>query len=330
ENRMPFRIKKSCCRVSASRAANSVTGVFIRICHRKGSCTPHGRYNVSIRASKAGHSNPGWKAARYGLFVSSGSPAVAEALSHSGVDWLCLDTQHGAVGYAELAGLLQATTSGRVQTIVRVGGPTDRFGIQQALDQGADGVMVPVVNSVEEARAAVSFCRFPPEGQRSLVAPSRAILLQEGVGGSAVGRFLQTANRRVQVWLQVESVQCLELLDEILAEVAGIDCMFLGPADMAVSMGLLGGSCAPATAATGGGGAPYTDLAAALAGPEMDRVHTRVLEACDRHGVAAGCFCVGPFRARQLADLGYNAVGFDVDTNIVLNAAAAAMQQLKS
>ncbi|GIL73846.1 hypothetical protein Vretimale_5039 [Volvox reticuliferus] len=114
-------------------------------------------------------------------------------------------------------------------------------------------------------------------------------------------------------------------------QVAGIDCMFLGPADMAVSMGLIGGSCAAATGAAGGAGArpAYTDLAAALAGPEMDRVHARVLEACNRHGVAAGCFCIGSFRAKQLADLGYHAVGFDVDTNIVLNAAAAAMQQLK-
>ncbi|GLC46166.1 hypothetical protein PLESTF_001115100 [Pleodorina starrii] len=272
---------------------------------------------------------------------------MAEALSHSGVDWLCLDTQHGAVGYAELAGLLQATASGRAQTIVRVGGPTDRFGIQQALDQGAGGIMVPLVNSVEEAREAVSYCRFPPEGQRSLVAPSRAILLQEGIGGGAAGRYLRAANRRVQVWLQVESVQCLEALDSVLGSVPGIDCMFLGPADMAVSMGLLGG-CGDGAGVGGAGaaaaddddgagagagadatGGRYTDLAAALAGPEMARVHEAVLQACERHGVAAGCFCVGAARARELAALGYRVVGFDVDVNMVINAAAAAVGQLK-
>ncbi|GIL49250.1 hypothetical protein Vafri_5331 [Volvox africanus] len=178
-----------------------------------------------------------------------------------------------------------------------------------------------------EARRGTSFLQCDGPEWVSYHEPTLVDLLNDGTPSAASSLYFACE----QWWrLQVESVQCLELLDEILAEVAGIDCMFLGPADMAVSMGLLGGSCAPATAATGGGGAPYTDLAAALAGPEMDRVHTRVLEACDRHGVAAGCFCVGPFRARQLADLGYNAVGFDVDTNIVLNAAAAAMQQLKS
>ncbi|KXZ48797.1 hypothetical protein GPECTOR_25g381 [Gonium pectorale] len=205
-------------------------------------------------------------------------------LAHSGVDWLCLDMQHGAVGYAELAGLLQATASGRAKTIVRVGGPSDRFGIQQALDQGAGGVMVPLVNSVAEAREAVAYCRFPPEGCRSLVAPSRALLTQEGVGGPALSRYLANANRRVQVWLQVETVQCLEALDDILSSVPGIDCMFLGPADMA---------------------------------------------SCRRHGVAAGCFCLGPAAARQLAALGYSAVAFDVDLSMLLGSATASMAQLR-
>lgn len=70
----------------------------------------------------------------FGIFVSSGSPAAAEAISFSGVDWVCIDTQHGAVGYAELAHLIRAVALGRARSIVRVGGPDDRYGIQQALE----------------------------------------------------------------------------------------------------------------------------------------------------------------------------------------------------
>lgn len=70
----------------------------------------------------------------YGIFLCSGSPAAAEAISFSGVDWVCIDTQHGAVGYAELANLIRAVALGGAKSIVRVGGPDDRYGIQQALE----------------------------------------------------------------------------------------------------------------------------------------------------------------------------------------------------
>lgn len=70
----------------------------------------------------------------YGLFVCSGSPQIAEAMSHSGLDWVCLDAQHGPVSYDVLGQMLAATATGKAKRIVRVGGPTDRFGIQQALE----------------------------------------------------------------------------------------------------------------------------------------------------------------------------------------------------
>ncbi|KAG2447144.1 hypothetical protein HYH02_007890 [Chlamydomonas schloesseri] len=380
---------------------------------------------TSSSSGSSSHEASSSASAQYGVFVCSGSPLVAEALAHSGVDWLCLDTQHGAVGYGELLRLLQATCSAprRPQTIVRVGGPSDRFGIQQALDQGADGVMVPLVNTVAEAVEAVSYCRYPPQGCRSLVAPSRAILVQvpspptashgtqhgrlnglprlrlsdpchttlplvlvlvllvgagagaagwcwcwccwlvlvlvllEGVGGAALGRYLQSANSRVQVWLQVESLQCLESLDAMLDAVAplgGVDCLFVGPADLAVSMGLLGGpgplsptatqqpslqqhkqlqppagsSSSASSSGSSGAAATPPDLAAALAGPEMAAVHERVIATCRERGVAPGCFCVGPARAKELAEMGYTRVGFDTDLGMLINSATAAIKAL--
>eukprot|EP00879_Flechtneria_rotunda_P033798 GHRR01037585.1.p1 GENE.GHRR01037585.1~~GHRR01037585.1.p1 ORF type:complete len:116 (+),score=27.66 GHRR01037585.1:285-632(+) len=109
----------------------------------------------------------------FGIMVASASPAIAEAIAASGIDWICIDAQHGAVTYNVLHNMLAATSSHKAKRIVRVGGPTDRFGIQQALDLGADGVMVPLVNSRSDAEEAVSYCLFPPMGQRSMAYPVR-------------------------------------------------------------------------------------------------------------------------------------------------------------
>jgi 2-keto-3-deoxy-L-rhamnonate aldolase RhmA len=131
---------------------------------------------------------------------------------HPGADWICIDTQHGAVTYDSLNYMLCATSSHKAKRIVRVGGPdgelrrqdaagvgaglfppsmltppvlstpcmvhaarthADRYGMQQALDLGADGVMVPLVNTKRDAEQAVSYCLFPPQGQRSAAYPVR-------------------------------------------------------------------------------------------------------------------------------------------------------------
>src|SRR6476469_10544904 len=91
---------------------------------------------------------------KMGLFVNSHSPTVAEQLAHSGYDWLLVDTQHGPMGNESLSGMLAGISNGGAKSIVRVGGYTDRAGIQQSLDMGADGVLVPYINSADEARAA--------------------------------------------------------------------------------------------------------------------------------------------------------------------------------
>ena len=87
-----------------------------------------------------------------GLFVNSHSPTVAEQLAHSGYDWLLVDTQHGPMGYETLSAMLAGIASGGAKSLVRVGGYQDRPGIQQALDMGADGVLIPYINNADEAK----------------------------------------------------------------------------------------------------------------------------------------------------------------------------------
>ena len=168
---------------------------------------------------------------KLGLFLNSHSPTVAEQLAHSGYDWLLVDTQHGPMGYESLSAMLAGIANGGAKSMVRVGGYADRPGIQQSLDMGADGVLVPYINTAEEARQAVSCCRYPTAGTRSVYFPQRS-MNKAGLLG-----YAGAANDNVIVALQVETADCIKNIDEIAA-VPGVDILFLGQNDLCMSMGL--------------------------------------------------------------------------------------------
>src|SRR5262249_61155859 len=98
---------------------------------------------------------------KLGLFLNAHSPTVAEQLAHSGYDWLLVDTQHGPMGYEKLSAMLSGISNGGAKSMVRVGGYDDRAGIQQALDLGADGVLVPYINTAGRGRPAGELSKKP-------------------------------------------------------------------------------------------------------------------------------------------------------------------------
>ncbi len=112
---------------------------------------------------------------KLGLFVNSHSPTVVEQLAHSGYDWLLVDSQHGPMSYETLSTMLAGIASGGAKSMVRVGSYQDRPGIQQSLDTGADGILVPYINTAEEAVAAISCMRYPTAGTRSVYFPQRSM-----------------------------------------------------------------------------------------------------------------------------------------------------------
>src|SRR5678816_3978141 len=162
---------------------------------------------------------------KFGLFLNSHSPTVAEQLAHSGYDWLLVDTQHGPMGYESLSAMLAGIANGGAKSLVRVGGYHDRSGIQQALDMGSDGVLVPYINTAEEARQAVSCCRYPTAGTRSVYFPQRS-MNKAGLLG-----YAGASNENTIVALQVETADCIKNMDEIAA-VPGVDMLFLGQNDL--------------------------------------------------------------------------------------------------
>src|SRR2546430_13039058 len=151
----------------------------------------------------------------------------AELMARCGFDWLCIDTQHGLIGYDQMTVMLQALAITGTPPFVRV--PWNQPDhIMKALDAGAQGVFVPMVNSAEEAQAAVRACRYPPDGYRSW-GPIRASL-------GAPDYSPQLANRSVICAVMVETVAALDQLAEIVS-VPGVDAVFIGPSDSALSMG---------------------------------------------------------------------------------------------
>jgi 2-keto-3-deoxy-L-rhamnonate aldolase RhmA len=167
-----------------------------------------------------------------GPMITFGDPAVTEALAGS-VDFLWYDLEHTALGLESLQAHLIAARAGGVPALVRV--PSGALAwTKRVLDIGADAVILPRVYDVDEVRAFVSNCRYPPEGTRGF-GPHRPA----NYGRNFSPEFAAQANREIFVIVQIETIEAVQKLDEIL-KVPGVDSIVIGPMDLSGSMGMLG------------------------------------------------------------------------------------------
>ena len=222
---------------------------------------------------------------KIGLFLNSHSPTVADQMAHSGYDWMLVDTQHGPMGFDTLSTMLAGISGGGAKSLVRVAGYHDRGGIQQSLDMGADGVLVPYINTAEEARQAVSCCRYPTAGTRSVYFPQRS-MNKAGLLG-----YAGSANDNVIVALQVETADCIKNIDEIAA-VPGVDLLFLGQNDLCMSMGLFEKYKFPDM---------YTS-------PELTAATDKLRAAAKRNNVILGLFLFGTARVGEFLEKGMHII----------------------
>ena len=162
-----------------------------------------------------------------GTFVALGHPDVTEIMAGLGFDWLVLDAEHGPLGYETLQRMMQAMNGSGCTPVVRPQW-NDMVSIKRVLDIGAHGILVPMINTREEAQYAVKACRYPPRGVRG-VGPRRAALFDRD--------YMATADAEIMVIAQIETPQAVENLNEIL-QVDGIDACYVGPFDLARNMDL--------------------------------------------------------------------------------------------
>lgn len=243
---------------------------------------------------------------KMGLFLNAHSPTVAAQLSCSGYDWLLVDTQHGPMNNENLSAMLAAISNGKAKSMVRVGGYDDRAGIQQALDLGADGILIPYINSAEEARQGVSCCLYPTAGTRSVYFPQRSTN-QDGLLG-----YAGNANKNIMVALQVETASCIDNIDEIAA-VDGVDILFLGQNDLCMSMGLYEKYEFPHM---------YTS-------PELQAATTSLINAANNNGTILGLFLFGTDRVAEFLDLGFTFISIGNDLHHILTQAGAYVEGLE-
>lgn len=194
-----------------------------------------------------------------GTFVSIGHPDVAEWLSRLGFDWLLLDNEHSPTSLETLQVMMQVMNGSHCVPLVRPQW-NDSVIIKRVLDAGAYGVLIPWVNSKEQAEKAVSACKYPPQGLRGF-GPRRAGMFDPD--------YFTTANEEILVTVQIETEEALKNLDDIMA-VPGIDACYIGPWDLSVSLGL--------------GVPPKWDE------PRYVAAFDRVLSVAERHGKPAGMF----------------------------------------
>ena len=173
-----------------------------------------------------------------GGFLQMISPVSAEIMSRSGFDWLIVDLEHSPGDFANLQAQLQAMNGSGVVPFARAPW-NDMVAIKRTLDTGVMGVLIPYVNTREEAEAAVAACKYPPLGVRGVAGSPRAA----GYTRNTMP-YLTTANDEVVVMIAVETMEAVNNLDEILT-VEGLDGIFIGPVDLASSMGYLGDPTQP-------------------------------------------------------------------------------------
>jgi 4-hydroxy-2-oxoheptanedioate aldolase len=237
--------------------------------------------------------------AQIGIWCTIAGSDNAEALAGCGFDWMLIDTEHSTVSADTVKAMLQAAAPYPTQTVVRPGW-NDAVEIKRVLDAGAMSILVPYVQNADEAARAVSAVRYPPHGTRGVAGITRASRY------GAVDGYIARANDEICLLVQVETAEALRNI-EAIAAVPGVDGIFVGPADLAASMGFPGDASAPA-------------VKAAI----LDAI-TRIRAA----GKPAGILSLDPELLQQAVAAGSIFTAVDVDQAILLRGARALARQWK-
>jgi 4-hydroxy-2-oxoheptanedioate aldolase len=236
-----------------------------------------------------------------GLWQSLASPYTTEICARTGFDWLLFDGEHAPNTLQTLLGQLQAAAPFPVEAIARV--PSgEPVAIKHYLDLGFTTLLMPMIDSAEHARTVVAATRYPPHGVRGVAS---AVSRAAGVGANP--DKLATAHHGQAVIVQIESRAGLEAIDAIAA-VEGVDALFVGPADLAASLGHLGNP-----------GHPEVQQA-------IDHAKARI----DAAGKPAGIFATSPEDARRRGEEGFSFISIGTDIGLLARGAAALLGSVRS
>ncbi|KAF7529554.1 hypothetical protein PCG10_007112 [Penicillium crustosum] len=226
---------------------------------------------------------------------------MSRTLARAGYDWVLVDCEHGNIDDAAMHEAVPAITSYGVSPIVRVP-DFQSWMIKRALDAGAHGVLAPLVRTVEDTKAFVEACRFPPQGKRGFGSPFPMDRFGRDVSAT---QYLTEANANLLLSVQIETREAFDNVDSIAA-VEGLDLLFVGPFDLGNGIGhpVLGSSFAP----------------------ELEQAIEKVLDSAHKAGKKAGIYCANGKQAKKYADLGYDLVNVVTDVGALTSSLASEME----
>ncbi len=234
-----------------------------------------------------------------GTFLNLGSALAAEACGVAGLDWVVIDLEHGSGSEADLVGQLHGARAGGIHAVVRVES-AERPRAGRALDLGAEGIMLPRIDSLDEARVAIAHLHYPPDGDRGVATYNRACAF--GTRPDAIA----AAGQRTAGIVQIETPAAVAAASEIAA-LDGVDALFVGPGDLSHAMGIFG----------------RTDA------PEFQTALRSVIDAAHRHGRAAGILVPTPAAVPGALALGFTLVAVGSDSTLLVAGARAAVAAVR-
>lgn len=235
-----------------------------------------------------------------GHWLTFPTPAVAELMASAGMDWMLIDTEHGAADWESVEDIVRAMKGTEVVPLVRVGG-YDPALYKRALDRGAFGTITPLVNTAEQAKAVVAASKYPPAGIRG-VAGGRVNRY-----GAEIVQYVAEWNDLVLVILQIETVEALKNVDAIAA-VPGVDVLFIGPNDLSAGLG------------------HFREFDR----PEYKSAVTKILQAARNNGKAAGIMCGGADETLERIDQGFRFVAVGSDARFLGVAISSAYEKIRT
>ena len=238
---------------------------------------------------------------QYGLWLGLPDTTCAEICAVAGFDWLVIDAEHGPFDLSAVLGHLRTIAAYDVPAIVRPVSD-DRNLLKQLLDTGVQSLVVPMIESPEQAAQLVRSVRYPPAGVRGL-----GTALARAARWNRIPEYLHKANDQICLIVQVETIRAVQALPGIL-EVDGVDGVFIGPSDLSASMGHIGNA----------------------RHPDVVKVIREILQKTRAAGKAAGTLVLDRAQAREYRDCGANMIGIGTDTLLLANSAQQLANSVKS
>ncbi|WP_347267700.1 aldolase/citrate lyase family protein [Paracoccus sp. (in: a-proteobacteria)] len=235
----------------------------------------------------------------FGTWLMAAAPATGEALGFAGFDFLVVDMEHVPIEIPDMAHILRAIGCTPAVPVVRLAW-NDQIMVKRAMDAGAETLMLPFIQNADEARAAVSYMRYPPHGVRGVAAVHR---------GSRFGTlpgYLASAHERAFSILQLETPEAVASLGEIAA-VEGVDAVFVGPGDLSAAMGHIGN----------------------IAHPEVQELIAHAAKAAKRAGKPVGIVGPNPAMVARFLDYGYDFAAVASDLGMLTGRAGEWLAEMR-